>query len=150
MRGIERPENSRRGRTGGWWVAIIERATGSAAPPRSCSDRKLGDPPRQNSLLASPFGTARNDRDPPPNHRHNGRKVAQNLVRACLENGAGKGYHTAVTEATGAISQHIFRSKFGFQDRLEIPYKTFVFEGRRVFASIRGHTGTILMDKTLV
>src|SRR5262245_36534196 len=49
-----------------WWVAIIERATGSAAPPRSCSDRKLGDPPRQNSLLASPFGTARNDRDPPP------------------------------------------------------------------------------------
>src|SRR5262245_48666969 len=83
-------------------------------------------------------------------HRHKGRKVAQNLVRACLENGAGTGYHTAVTEATGAISQHIFRSKFGFQGRLEILYKTFVYGGRRVFASVEGHTGTILMDKTHV
>jgi len=81
-------------------------------------------------------------------HRHKGRKVAQNLVRACLENGARKGYHTAVTEATGVISQHIFRSRFGFRDRLEIPYKTFVYEGRPVFASIEGHSGTILMDKT--
>jgi hypothetical protein len=47
-------------------------------------------------------------------HRHKGRKVAHNLVRACLQNGARKGYHTAVTEATGVISQHIFRSGFGF------------------------------------
>jgi hypothetical protein len=83
-------------------------------------------------------------------HRHTGRKVAHNLVRACLGNAAGKGYHTAVTEATGMISQHIFRSGFGFRDRLEIPYKTFVYEGRPVFASIEGHTGTILMDKTPV
>lgn len=81
-------------------------------------------------------------------HRHKGRKVAQNLVRACLENGVRKGYHTAVTEATGVISQHIFRSSFGFRDRLEMPYKTFVYEGRPVFASIEGHSGTILMDKT--
>jgi len=81
-------------------------------------------------------------------HRHQGRKVAQNLVRACLENAARKGYHTAVAEATGVISQHLFRSGFGFRDRLEIPYKTFVYEGRPVFASIEGHTGTILMDKT--
>src|SRR5262245_40427935 len=81
-------------------------------------------------------------------HRHKGRKVAQNLVRACLENGARKGYRTAVTEATGVISQHIFRSSFGFRDRLEMPYKTFVYEGRPVFASIEGHSGTILMDKT--
>src|SRR5262249_51422356 len=83
-------------------------------------------------------------------HRHQGRKVAQNLVRACLENGARKGYHTAVTEATGVISQHIFRSRFGFRDRLEIPYKTFVYEGRPVFASIGGHPGPILMDTTPV
>ena len=83
-------------------------------------------------------------------HRHKGRKVAQNLVRACLKNGARQGYHTAVTEATGVITQHIFRSRFGFRDRLEIPYKTFVYEGRPVFASIEGHTGTILMDKTPV
>ena len=83
-------------------------------------------------------------------HRHQGRKVAQNLVWACLENAARKGYHTAVAEATGVISQHLFRSGFGFRDRLEIPYKTFVYEGRPVFASIEGHTGAILMDKTPV
>jgi ribosomal protein S18 acetylase RimI-like enzyme len=82
------------------------------------------------------------------NHQHSGRRVAQNLVRACLENGLRKGYHTAVTEATGVISQHIFR-KFGFVDRRETPYNTFEYRGRRVFAPIEGHTGTILMDKTL-
>jgi ribosomal protein S18 acetylase RimI-like enzyme len=82
-------------------------------------------------------------------HKHSSEKVAQNLIQACLENGIRKGYKTAVTEATGVISQHIFR-KCGFVDRLEIPYKTFTYQGSRIFASIEGHTGTILMDKVLV
>ena len=76
--------------------------------------------------------------------------MAHNLVQNCLENGIRKGYHTAVAEATGVISQHIFKNRFGFVDRLEIPYKTFVYQGRRVFESIEGHPGTILMDKPLV
>ncbi len=71
-------------------------------------------------------------------HQHKGRKVAQNLIQACLENGTRKGYKAAVTEATGMISQHIFRNKFGFADRLEIPYKTFIYQGKRVFESIEG------------
>jgi hypothetical protein len=83
-------------------------------------------------------------------HQIKGRNVAHNLIQSCLENGMRKGYHTAVAEATGVISQHIFRNKFGFVDRLEIPYKTFVHQGRRVFESIEEHTGTILMDKPLV
>jgi GNAT superfamily N-acetyltransferase len=83
------------------------------------------------------------------NHQHKGRNVAHNLIQSCLENGIRKGYHTAVVETSGVISQHIFRNKFGFVDRLEIPYKTFVYQGRRVFESIEEHTGTILMDKTL-
>jgi GNAT superfamily N-acetyltransferase len=82
-------------------------------------------------------------------HQRTSKKVAQNLIRACLENGLRKGYKTAVTEATGVISQHVFR-RCGFVDRLEIPYKTFTYQGSRVFASIEGHTGTILMDKVLV
>jgi GNAT superfamily N-acetyltransferase len=82
-------------------------------------------------------------------HQHTGKKVAQTLVRACLENGIRKGYQTAVTEATGVISQHIFR-KCGFVDRFAIPYKAFMYQGRRVFESIEEHTGTILMDKVLV
>jgi GNAT superfamily N-acetyltransferase len=82
-------------------------------------------------------------------HQHTGKKVAQNLIQACLENGLRKGYRMAVTEATGVISQHIFR-KCGFVDRIEIPYKTFIYQGRRVFMSIEGHTSTILMDKVPV
>jgi hypothetical protein len=44
-------------------------------------------------------------------HRHTGKKVAQTLIQACLENGIRKGYKTAVTEATGVISQHICRKR---------------------------------------
>jgi GNAT superfamily N-acetyltransferase len=80
--------------------------------------------------------------------QHTGKKVAQNLIEACLENGVRKGYQTAVTEATGVISQYICR-KYGFVDRLTISYKTFEYLGSRVFASIEGHMGTILMDKVL-
>jgi GNAT superfamily N-acetyltransferase len=82
-------------------------------------------------------------------HQYTGSKVAQNLIQACLGNGIRKGYKVAVTEATGVVSQHIFR-KCGFVDRIEIPYKTFTYHGKRVFATIEGHTGTILMDKILV
>jgi ribosomal protein S18 acetylase RimI-like enzyme len=82
-------------------------------------------------------------------HQHTGSKVAQNLIQACLENGIRKGYKAAVTEATGVVSQHIFR-KCGFVDRIEISYKTFTYHGKRVFATIKGCTGTILMDKVLV
>jgi hypothetical protein len=84
------------------------------------------------------------------NHQHKGRNVAHNLIQNCLENGIRKGYHTAVTEATGVISQHIFRNKFGFVDRVKTPYKTFVYQGKQVFESIEVHPGTILMDKILV
>lgn len=83
-------------------------------------------------------------------HQCKGKKIAQNLIQACLENSIRKGYKTAVAEATGVISQHILRNKFGFVDRFEIPYKTFTYQGRRVFESIKEHNGIILMDKTLV
>jgi hypothetical protein len=78
-----------------------------------------------------------------------GRKVARNLVGTCLENGLRKGYRVAVTEATGTVSQHIFRG-WGFVDRLTVLYKEYNYKGRRVFESIEGHRGTILMDKELV
>jgi hypothetical protein len=71
-------------------------------------------------------------------HQHTGKKVAQSLYQVCLENGIRKGYKTTVTEATGVITQHILRNKFGFVDRLEIPYKTFTYQGRRVFSPSRG------------
>jgi predicted N-acetyltransferase YhbS len=82
-------------------------------------------------------------------HRQTGKNVAKNLVQTCLEHGVRKGYKTGVVEATGVVSQHIFR-KFGFVDRFEAPYKTFTFQGRQVFESIEGHRGIILMDKALI
>jgi hypothetical protein len=81
-------------------------------------------------------------------HRQTGKNVARNLVLTCLENGVGKGYKTGIVEATGIVSQHIFR-QFGFVDCFEVPYKTFTFQGKRVFDSIEGHHGVILMDKAL-
>jgi predicted N-acetyltransferase YhbS len=82
-------------------------------------------------------------------HRHTGKDVAKNLIQTCLENGVSKGYKTGVVEATGVVSQHILR-KFGFVDRFEAPYKTFTFQGKRVFESIKDHHGIFLMDKVLV
>lgn len=77
-----------------------------------------------------------------------GQDVGQNLLACCLENAIRQGYAMAVTEATGAVSQSIFR-KAGFTERLRVEYKDYVFEGHRVFQSIEGHVGTLLMDKAL-
>jgi ribosomal protein S18 acetylase RimI-like enzyme len=77
-----------------------------------------------------------------------GKGVAQRLVAACLENGAKRGFQTAVTEATNKVSQHIFR-KLGFVERVERSYQTHRFDGRAVFAAIAEHGGPMLMDRSL-
>ena len=77
-----------------------------------------------------------------------GRGVAHGLVAACLENGARKGYRTAVTEATNRVSQHVFR-KQGFVERVRRSYGAHRFEGRAIFASIAEHGGPALMDRSL-
>ena len=77
-----------------------------------------------------------------------GRGVAQQLVTSCLANGVRRGYRTAVTEATGTASQHIFR-KQGFVDRVQRSYRDHRYEDRAFFAAIDGHVGPILMDRPL-
>ncbi|HEX6863326.1 MAG TPA: GNAT family N-acetyltransferase [Thermoanaerobaculia bacterium] len=77
-----------------------------------------------------------------------GRQVAQRLVAACEENARRKGYRRAVTEASGSVSQHVFR-KLGYAERSQISYQEYRYEGAPVFASIEGHSGMILMDKAL-
>ena len=76
------------------------------------------------------------------------RGIAQTLVRIACENGVRKGYRRAVTESTGRVSQQVFR-KLGFGERFRVNYREFEFEGRRVFASIDGHEGTLLMERLL-
>ncbi len=80
--------------------------------------------------------------------RASGQGIAQQLVTTCLANGRARGYRLAVTEATGSVSQHVFR-KLGFRDILAAPYKDFLFNGRRVFSSIIGPEATILMEREL-
>ena len=77
-----------------------------------------------------------------------GRGIGQGLVRSCLENAATRGYRRAVTEATGMVSQHLFR-KMGFQERSRISYQEFRYEEQAVFASIASHVGAQLMDRAL-
>lgn len=74
--------------------------------------------------------------------------IAQGLVKTCLDNGLHKGYRMALTEATGKVSQRVFR-KQGFVDRFSVSYRDFLYEGKPVFASIQGHENAILMDKSL-
>ncbi len=77
-----------------------------------------------------------------------GRGVAQQLITACLELGASRGYRLAVTEATNKVSQHIFR-KHGFVERARRWYGAHRSNGRAVFESIAEHEGPILMDRSL-
>lgn len=77
-----------------------------------------------------------------------GRGVAQQLVAACLDNGAHKGFKMAAGEATNPTSQHIFR-KHGFEERGQILYRDYLFNGRHIFAGIAEFGGPILMEKRL-
>ena len=80
--------------------------------------------------------------------RYAGRGIAKQLVSACLENGRAKGYKYAVTEATGTISQRVFR-QLGFREQVRASYQEYRYQGRAVFASIRDHEAAILMDRTI-
>jgi ribosomal protein S18 acetylase RimI-like enzyme len=78
-----------------------------------------------------------------------GQGVGQGMVQACVENGARKGYRSGVTEATGRVSQHIFR-KNGFADRFSLSYCDFRYDDKLAFTSIQEHEKAILMERSLV
>jgi hypothetical protein len=68
---------------------------------------------------------------------------------ARLKNNAPRGFRVAVTEATNATSQHIFR-KHGFVERVRGSYSRHRYEGQAHFVSIAAeHEGPILFDKRL-
>jgi GNAT superfamily N-acetyltransferase len=77
-----------------------------------------------------------------------GRGIAQGLIQVCVDNGILKGYRLAITEATGNVSQHVFR-KSGFADQISVAYSDFVYQRRFVFAAIVEHQRAILMDRVL-
>jgi hypothetical protein len=65
-----------------------------------------------------------------------------------LAQARGLGYHAAITEATGAASQQVFR-KAGFQPVAVAPYGDFSYNGNHIFSAIQGVEGTILMTLQL-
>ena len=75
-----------------------------------------------------------------------GQGIGRQLVSAALANGRDLGFQTAVTEATGNGSQHIFRT-LGFVERVRERYANFLYEGVPVFRSIATPAGTVLMDR---
>ncbi len=77
-----------------------------------------------------------------------GRGIAHTLVHQTLENGRRRGYERAITEATGKVSQHIFR-KQGFIERFRIVYKDFLQDGNRPFETISDHGAVILLERDL-
>lgn len=76
------------------------------------------------------------------------RGIGQQLVAACLRNGAAKGYTSALTEATNPVSQHIFMRQ-GFKRQAERSYGEYRFGGSAVFASIAEHGGPMTMDRSI-
>ena len=79
---------------------------------------------------------------------YGGRGIAQNMLELLLQNGTGKGYRLAVTEATGRVSQHILHNH-GFVERFRTGYLEFVHDGTRVFESIPEEEACILMERVL-
>ncbi len=80
---------------------------------------------------------------------YGGRGIAHTLVRLTLENGKHKGFERAITEATGSVSQHIFRNH-GFIERFRVPYREFEYNGKLVFKSIVDHEAVMLLERHLV
>lgn len=77
-----------------------------------------------------------------------GKGIARSLVELTLENGRRKGYQRAITEATGKVSQHIFRGH-GFLEQCRTSYRDFVYQGNHPFASAVDHEAVILMARDL-
>jgi len=80
---------------------------------------------------------------------YGGRGVAPTMNRIFFKHVKDLGFTHAVTEPTGAISQHILVNKFGFKVLRKLSYQDFHFEGEPIFKDIQGHDGIMLLEKDL-
>ncbi len=78
-----------------------------------------------------------------------GKGVAPNMNKIFFRHVKNRGFTHAVTEPTGAISQHILVNKFGFKILKKLSYKDFEYEGKKVFKGIQEHEGIMLLEKDL-
>lgn len=73
-----------------------------------------------------------------------GRRIDGTMVDLGVEVGVAENYRAAVVEASGLASQHIFRKR-GFIPRVEIPYRSYVYEGWHPFASVADEVASIIL-----
>ncbi len=78
--------------------------------------------------------------------QYRNRNIANNLIEKNLNLASQEEFSGAVVEATGNISQHLFR-KYGFEDRCSIDYQTYEYKEIKVFEGIKEHRSCILMEK---
>ncbi len=74
------------------------------------------------------------------------RNIANNLIRKNLEVARQENFSEVIVEASGNISQHLFR-KYGFEDICSIDYQTYKYQEIPVFEQIKEHRSCILMEK---
>lgn len=77
-----------------------------------------------------------------------GRGIARQLIANVVANAGSRGYQYALTEATSAPSQHVFRQG-GFRELHAVPYGTFEYHGRRPFASVLTPPSALLMEREI-
>ena len=81
--------------------------------------------------------------------RFNGKGIVNELIAKCISEAKNKGFRYAQAEATGNISQHIFKNKLGFEEKAFIKYSEYTLDGEQPFAEIKEHEGIKLLIKEI-
>ncbi len=77
------------------------------------------------------------------------RQLAQKLIRSVQDIARARGFKTSVCEATGYISQFMCGTRLGFNHLDEISYRTFLLDGKPVFAGITSVDSCVLYEQEL-
>ena len=81
--------------------------------------------------------------------QHGGQGISQQLIKRALTQAAEHGFTQAIAEATGRVSQYLFKEKFGFAKLNEIAYRDFHWHGQMPFAASTEHPTIEFLHKTL-
>ena len=76
-----------------------------------------------------------------------GRGIGQGLLHASHILGRSRGFHGAVAELTGPVSQHLFITKLGYIPKASLRYRDFDFRGTQPFCSISNVESCVLAVK---
>lgn len=75
------------------------------------------------------------------------RGIITALLEGHLQLAREKNFLGVVAEVTGPISRHILVDKYSFKEKNQIEYKSYVYNGRKVFANIEDASACILIEK---